>query len=506
MKRAFTTLQFTVAFVAGASVFLGACTNSYDQYFLPLLDPGSVASGGGGSGGTGGAGGAPPECIPGVASAPVDDTCGVFVSAGGKDTNDGKKSTPKKTLAAALAAANGAPVYACIDGLTEAVTLTEDATVYGGLDCEQGWKYVGPEAKTPWTIGADEIPLRIASGARAKLEDVALTAADATTPGGSSIVVLAEVGTQLALARCDVIAGNGADGAAGETPMESVTDGVDGNPGKSACISDADQTGGPSAVLSCGGTSVNGGGGGNGTISTGGAGSPGLPFNAASGIGGMGQIDAANACTAGGDGAPGVPGAAGLGAPMSLGSLGPDGPLGVSGGDGTPGAPGQGGGGGGGGKACLSGKAGASGGSGGSGACGGGGGKGGKPGGSSIGIVSLGAKLTLDAVSITAKAGGKGGSGGTGQLGGKGGAAGLPGVPNDGSAACAGGKGGDGGPGGKGGGGLGGHSIGIAHVGEAPDTKGAAITVGSPSQGGEGDGPDGQGADGVAIKMQGFGM
>jgi hypothetical protein len=461
---------------------------------------------GGGGSGTGGTGGAPPECIPGVASAPVDDTCGVFVSAAGKDTNEGKKSTPKKTLAGALAAANGAPVYVCVDGLNEAVSLTEDATVYGGLDCAKGWTYVGLNAKTPWTAGAGEIPLRIASGARAKLEDVAITAADATTPGGSSIAVLAEVGTQLGLARCNVSAGNGAEGATGDTPMDPVTGGVDGNPGKDACASDMDQTGGSSAVLSCDGTPVNGGGGGQGNTSTGGAGSPGLPFNAASGTGGMGQIDAANACTAGGDGAPGMTGAAGPGAPMSLGTLGPDGPLGVSGGDGKAGAPGQGGGGGGGGKACMSGKAGASGGSGGSGACGGAGGKGGKPGGSSIGIVSLGAKLTLDTANITTKAGGKGGPGGAGQLGGKGGAAGPPGMSNDGSAACAGGKGGDGGPGGKGGGGLGGHSIGIAHVGEAPNTTGATITVGAPGDGGEGEGLDGKGASGVATKVQGFGM
>ncbi len=466
----------------GALAALSTCGGCFDLgsdcEFL------KACNGVGGTGGTGGTGGGTtisPSCMPSNSDAPVDDACGVFVSSSkGSDANAGTKAEPFATLGKAIAAAGGYPIYACTDGVSGAVKLDADATIYGGLDCTQGWTYVGLTTKTPWTAGADEIPLRLAAGARATLEDIAITAADAAEPGGSSIAVLSEVATQLALSRCEVNAGMGADGAAGETPVGAVTNGLDGLAGKDACVSDSDQTGGSAVVLSCGGTAVNSGSGGNGTTSDGGAGSPGKPAGP-TGAGGTGEDDM-NACTAGGEGAAGMLGEAGLGAPSVLG----------------------GGGGGGGGKVCSGGKAGASGGSGGSGACGGAGGKGGEPGGSSIGIVSLGAKLTLDTVSLTTKKGGNGGNGGDGQLGGQGGGPGIAGLSKEGSAACAGGKGGDGGPGGKGGGGLGGHSIGIAHTGEAPDVSGATITTGPAGGGGAGEVDMGNGAAGVAAQVQAF--
>ncbi len=498
----------------GVGVLLWAvgCTDPNDCRLNGMCCPDGTLScfeNTGGSGGTGGEGGTTtsvnPGCVPSNTSTPLDDECGVFVSAAGDDKNNGKaKNAPKKTLAAALEVAKGLPIYVCTNGVSEALTLSEDTTIYGGVDCDQGWKYVGAETKSPWTAGADQVPLRLATGARATISDVALVAADAKAIGGSSIGVIAEVGTQLALVRCDVNAGAGVVGAVGETPNDAVMSGVDGNAGKAACVSDADQTGGSGAVMSCDGTALNGGGGGNGTTSTGGDGSKGSPFDMASGLGGAGQLDAINACSVGGDGATGISGDAGQGAPMSLGTLGPTGPMGVSGTDGTPGKPGQGGGGGGGGKVCGNGKAGASGGSGGSGACGGAGGKGGKGGGSSIGIVSLGSKLALDTVRITTKAGGNGGDGGAGQPGGVGGKVGQPGTAQDGSVACAGGKGGNGGLGGKGGGGLGGHSVGIAYSGDAPEVKGATIVVGIAGKGGEGEGPSGTGAAGVAEETKEF--
>ena len=90
----------------------------------------------------------------------------------------------------------------------------------------------------------------------------------------------------------------------------------------------------------------------------------------------------------------------------------------------------------------------------------------GKAGGSSLAIVSLGAKLTLTEVTLTTGKGGDGGKGASGQTGGAsglgsiGGAAGVGG----GKAGCKGGDGGAGGNGGPGGGGRGGHSIGIAYA------------------------------------------
>ena len=137
---------------------------------------------------------------------------------------------------------------------------------------------------------------------------------------------------------------------------------------------------------------------------------------------------------------------------------------------GGPGTPGQGGGGGGSamsGVFCAgnAGGNGASGGGGGAGGCGGPGGTGGQAGGSSIAILSLGTKLSVDVetVTLTALAGGSGGGGALGQVGGAGGAGAAGGAAVGTSVAgCSGAKGGSGGQGGPSGGGLGGFSVGIA--------------------------------------------
>jgi hypothetical protein len=80
----------------------------------------------------------------------------------------------------------------------------------------------------------------------------------------------------------------------------------------------------------------------------------------------------------------------------------------------------------------------------------------------------------------------------------------MPGMGDATAIACAGGKGGKGGTGGHGGGGLGGHSLGIAHTGEAPDTKGAMLKVGAAGDGGLGDGDPGKGGAGIAKEVQAF--
>jgi hypothetical protein len=506
MKRAAHLLIPMSALFSSAAAAVG-CFDYLSDSRLYLQEPGPdgvIGTGGEGGGGTTTT--ISPECVPAIASLPVDDMCGVFVSAAGNDSNDGTKAAPVKTLLAALAKANGLPVYACNDGGTGAVVLTEDATVYGGLDCAQGWRYAGLEKKTPWSAGANEIPLRLSAGVRAELYDVVIAAADATAAGGSSIGVLAEVGTQLALERCEVNAGNGADGAEGEAPMGTGAVGVSGGDGSGDCDEDVIEIQGFGGQLTCDATNVAGGDGGSGTKNmTGGAGSPGLPIGTG-GTAGLGQGVSVDCATDGngGAGTPGTSGTPGQGASASLGTLGPSGVSGIAGNDGLPGAPGQGGGGGGGGKACANTKAGPSGGGGGSGGCGGAGGKGGKPGGSSIALVSLGAKLRFESVQLTAKNGGKGGAGGAGQPGGAGGNGGMPGMGDGTGAACAGGKGGDGGLGGRGGGGLGGHSIGIAHAGEAPDTAGATITMSTAGSGGLGEGDMGTGAPGKAAPVQSF--
>src|SRR5262245_52051924 len=56
--------------------------------------------------------GTPPECIPSDNVEPVDDSCGVFVSISkGKDSGDGTKDSPLKTLQQAIDKAKGQPIY-----------------------------------------------------------------------------------------------------------------------------------------------------------------------------------------------------------------------------------------------------------------------------------------------------------------------------------------------------------------------------------------------------------
>ncbi len=473
-------------------------------------------TGGGGTGGTGGTTTTNPDCIPNQTGGAIGDACGVFVSPSGKDTNPGTSTAkPVATLKHAIELAKGGRVYACADpakAFVEAVEVTGDTVVFGGLDCGT-WKYAAG-TKTKWTAGADELPLRLADGASVTLADMLIEAADAEKEGGSSIAILAQAGASVDLSRCEVVAGNGKDGATPTAPEGTGTAGMPGIAGKDGCLTVDDLTGGKGGALTCSdGTDVSGGPGGNGiAASSGGAGSPGQPEDGTNGLGGSGQKEApATACTSGGDGAEGVPGDPGLGA-TGNGSVSSSGYTGESGKDnGTAGEPGHGGGGGGGAKRCAmpmppNNNAGPSAGGGGSGGCGGAPGKGGGAGGASIALVSLGATLTFNDVKLTAHDGGKGGDGGPGQPGGDGGVGGMPGS-NGGdmtSMACSGGKGGKGGTGGRGGGGRGGPSIGVAYTGAKPITTGATITVGNPGKGGAGDGGAGAGKEGVSQPAQAF--
>lgn len=512
---------FGFALIVGSAAGAGAigCYNAGND--CNYYDCGSgggtttTTTSGGGGGGTGGTGGGTPDgCVPADASGPVADGCGVFVSPEGKDGNPGSKSQPLATLGAAIekAKTGGKRVYACAKAFTEAGTVAADVTIYGGLDCDKSWAYVGGSTRTEWTAEADKVPVHVAGGVSLTMVDVNVTAVDAVMPGESSIAILAENAAVVDLTRSEVKAGLAAAGKDGDSFPGTAADGMAGSTGVDACI--AAQANTPNAPSNeCGDVDSIGGSGGAGSPTQGSAGNPGLPQGDDNGGAGEG----AAACKLGTAGVNGMDGPAGTGA-SGLGLIGNTGYAGVTGTNGMPGVPAQGGGGGGGSKggtgvgkcADAAKAAGASGGSGGSGGCGGQGGNGGGPGGSSIAIMSLNAKLVFDKVTITAQKGGDGGNGGDGQAGGAGAPGGNGGVvPPAASSlkpACKGGKGGDGGKGGTGGGGLGGHSVGIAFQGDAPDTKGATIFVGQPGVGGNGDGVSDvtKGAKGTAKDVQAF--
>jgi hypothetical protein len=436
-------------------------------------------------------------------------TCGVYVSSSlGSDANgNGTRDKPYSTIARAVQAAHGAPVYACGEAFTGAISLTSSALLYGARDCKAGWEH---KAETPTTLTAPPgvIPLRIAADIDVSVLDFVIRAADAEAPGGSSIAVVANNGATVLLERCAIESGAGAP-AEDATPEDGAAQsGETGQDGGEAC-SAAKVPGGAAPSAACG--DVAGGAGADGDSDKQAA--SGLPDTQMNG--GDSETEVA-LCTAGGAGADGADGTDGAGTTTSLGAL--DATAGFTApADGAPGKTGSPGNGGGGGGASRGGAGatmcadatkagGASGGSGGSGGCGGAGGRGGASGGASIGIASLGAQLAFKDTTIKTAAGGKGGDGAAGQAGGEGGKGGEGGLTTatDLHVACGGGSGGAGGKGGSGGGGRGGHSIGIAHTGAAPEATGVTITVGAAGAGGTGTGPMTKAGPGVAGQVQAF--
>jgi hypothetical protein len=457
----------------------------------------------------------PAKCTPSEADDAVSDDCGVFVSPSGDDaTGNGSQEKPYATINKALT--EGTAIYACADAtksLIDAVSVEKKGVfIFGGLDCST-WKH-DPATKTKLTAAADAVPLTVTGSGTLHIEDFAITAKDAPPvsqgifgPGNSSIAIIADNGTTLEMTRCDVVAGKGTDGTAGDPAMGMAMTGPDGADAEAGCDNDQGEFGGDGGENMCAGTDASGGKGGSGTdTATGSDGSAGKP-TAATGAGGLGQT-AQVQCGTGGNGKNGVlglDGGPGKGAtPEELGKLDKTGFTGTSGADGEVGMPGQGGGGGGGARMCANGMAGPGGGGGGAGGCGGLGGKGGYGGGASIAIVSLGAKLSFKEVTLKTGDGANGGAGSVGQEGGPGGLGGMPGTGDAMAKACPGGEGGPGGKGGQGGGGLGGHSIGIAHTGTLASPAGVMITPGVAGKGGAGDpvDPVNNGADGVAKDIQ----
>lgn len=467
-------------------------------------DQGGAAEGGGGEGGEGG--GHVTPCTPG--ETPANGGCldaGIFVRVSGDDTNDGTSDAPVATInhAAELAVAQGKAIYACAEIFDEEVVLPPGVTLYGALDCDDGWAYTPAEKTTIAPVAGGAVPLVLLGSSDPALttvvEDVAFIAPDASAPGQSSIAAQARE-AKATLSRCLFSAGNAAAGAPGadaaSTPPPAAPAGNDAQPG--ACSDN-------SLPVSLGGaTTINpgcfaaGGKGGNGAPApnfTGTAGSNGSLGGSGTGIGGPPQPTSGAWSCPNINGAHGDDGAPGAGA-AAISFLSPEGSYsGSSGKPGSVGAPGVGGGGGGGRlvKSCpgFFFATGPGGGSGGAGGCGGSPGLGGGYGGSSFAIVSVSSELTLVDSEIVAGAGGSGGAGGAGQpgaaggLGGKWGGANLimpVGCPSAGN----GGKGGNGGAGGPGGGGSGGHSAAIVHVGAAPTLVGATLNAGAAGAGGVG--------------------
>ena len=399
------------------------------------------------------------------------DSFGVFVSAGGSDTNDGTKAKPFKTMGKALGAGKDR-IVVCEGTYAESLEIKGDVEIYSGVTCDfakaGGKAKIAPEASTGLTVENGVVGLY----------DVEVTAKSATTPGASSIGILAKSGAKLTLRRSTVAAAAGADGNDAAATGNNHVASVEGNPASGSTGAGAKVCACPMFGASEGGA---GGAGGNAAIPAGKNGAPGAANPApattggATGAGGNGAPDGISSCS---NGVPGSPGAARQGGKVSsaAGAASTSGWTPSTGGAGEAGNPAQGGGGGGGSfyAAMMS----SGGGGGGCGGCGGAGAPGGGSGGASIGILAVDAQVDIGGTTISTAKGGAGKAGGTGQAGGGGGGGGGGTV-----GACAGARGGAGAGGGGGAGGHGGPSVGIAYTGDAPMIDGKAVADGASAAG-----------------------
>lgn len=481
---------------------------------------GAPSGAGGAEGGQGGATPCDPTLGPAEDACVITEDLGIFVSAAGSDTEgDGSRATPLATISQAvtLARTTGQRVYACATAGAYEERLDFDDShdgveVYGGFDCAGGaWSYeilLQAQVRSPEPVAAT------IQGTRSlTLENLSLTAEDATEPSESSIALLAANAEGVTLRRVTLTAGDGAAGANGEDGQPGADGAVPGPAQKGApgvCQEDLEEGDvlpdelpggawdGPSA---CG---SKGGDGGTGVLGEGAAasGAQGEPVTEEDrGRGGAGQEDELAGPVPGEKGARGIDGTQPQSA-AEIGSFSVTGYLPADGYDGADGTAGQGGGGGGasrGTAACV----GSSGGAGGQGGCGGTKGTAGKGGGASVALVSWESELVLSDVTLVANNGGSGGDGGAGGLGGTFGP-GAAGSTNASVLLLEGASGGHGGSGGNasgGSGGSGGPSLALAYRGSPPTRGGpTSSSLGEGGLGGLGGAttPGGRSFDGWA--------
>jgi len=425
----------------------------------------------------------------------------IFVAPTGDDAAPGTKAAPKRTLAAAVAAAQQAgrdAVLVAAGTYAERLVVADGVSVYGGYDAKS-WQR--RDTNLTWIQGA-KLPSG-SEGARAEgigtpttLQRLRISAPDAAT--GSAYGLVAIEATRLRLERVDVSAGAGANGAPGAAGSQ----GSNGKPGANGKAGDCDDNnpgaggaGGGTLSVAYGGA---GGAGGYGSISpTGWAGLTGW-IGVAGGAGGAtgNPGKAGQPGQNGPNGATGAPGMGGAGGAIVGGAW-----RSADGSEGEAGGPGHGGGGGGGGGGqdvwpFYGG--GNGGGGGGEGGHGGRGGSGGKGGGGSFGVFAVGSHgLVITDSTVRSGAGGHGGTGGQGGNGGAGGAGGQGGKAcvSEVGAGGAGGKGGTGGKGGQGGGGAGGPSYALFGTSGQLTVTDTILEHGTGGLGGSYGGFPGTGAD-----------
>ncbi|NIR42390.1 MAG: Ig-like domain-containing protein [Gemmatimonadetes bacterium] len=440
-----------------------------------------------------------------------DASVAIFVATSGDDANPGTRAEPKRTIAAAIAAAQAdagkSHVYVSSGTYSESVELVDAISLYGGYDAASDW---ARSLSNVATIDGDTIAVKGVGIQSLTFVDLfTIQSANNTRSGGNSTGVHLASSSMVRLRNLTITAGNGGSGATGNDGAQ----GALGLAGQDGAI----PTGGAGGDTVTGVMpSGKGGDGGNGADvfpAAGGTGGDGLP-QPGGGLGGAGGPDPAagdpDACDinglpgdiggVGGYGLAGIPGGGGNG----QGSVVSGYWRGSPGLDGAIGSPGFGGGGGGGGSAGREMTAtvcqpvfGGGGGGGGSGGQAGEGAQGGQGGGGSFGIFVLDTSVQIERSDVTAGDGGDGGGGGTGGTGGTGGSGGLGSNGDMTQGGLMGGRGGDGGDGGSGGdgghggGAGGGISFAIYQAGTSTVSLDGATTLTAGSGGAGGTAPMG---------------
>ncbi len=441
----------------------------------------------------------PPNCdenadaISEEAKGCLDDTFALFVDGtSGDDTNPGTKSSPMKSIAAAVAKGptlGKRRVYVCGNGpYVESVEITSPVHLFGGFAC--GTWTADSSLKPHVTPDTPGYALHVNGvAADLRVEDIAFEALAGTVDAPSSIAVFVANSPSVTFKRVDIKANGGFTSPDGNA-------GVMGTPDQDPRGNDGTPTaGGAEKECKCStGGVTRGGKGGDptGTESGGKNGEPVItPPNPPVATGQGGTRDECEGGTGNGRrGSDAPPAPAAPRAP--LGTLDASGWKPGDGAKGSNGTPGQGGGGGGSYRIGAAGQNGGGGG-GGCGGCGGSGGDGGKGGGASVALLSFDSLVRLSASTLTAS---DAGNGAAGKDGGPGGSGGLGG--GGGNGGCPGGIGGDGGKGGAGAGGAGGVSAAVFYKGAAPIAEGSTLNHGAKGAGGKGGkSPDNDGPDGL---------
>jgi len=422
----------------------------------------------------------------------------VFVAMTGSDSGAGTTTEPFRTLAKAVAAASAddRSVYVCNGEYPERVRVERGVRIYGGYDCEHGWRR-GPDRAH--IVPASGVPLVIVDvDDPVVIDRLSLRApnADSTVSGSSSVAASILRSSNVLFRRSVLRAGDaapGADGAAAPSVAPHPIAASGASPGSIECIGTLNgqplqgspascfvvYRGGRGTPRLCAEGFILGGDGGdganialgiklqpgrNGVPSTGhglGAsgvdGAPGAASLLGFGTVSEGQYAAVNKGRAGRAGTWGTAGRGGSGG-NSLGSGDLVVTFGVGGGGGQGGYPG----------------------------CGGGAGQPGGGGGGSFAMIADDSHVRIEASLLEAGHGGDGGDGGEGargQAGGEGGPGGAGSHPPQ-TSGQRGERGGDGGNGGAGGPGGGGPSVGIAWSKVPPSLDAVTFVLGAPGQAG----------------------